>query len=133
MSQWTHISGVVRVDSMPVSIFPQDTKRIVEEIFYESLPSGSEGPAKVIIHEPPNPYNSISWGVVTIWGDLRDRGIEEVDGIKSWFEIRLAMMKVNSLMVRQASLVVDVEFNTTFIGIDKGDYDVDWLEVPYDQ
>lgn len=107
MSQWTHVAGVVRVDSpWGIILQPDRTQELLLKIFSKT-PSGSEGPAHVGVTKT-RAYNSMSWGYVSITGDLRD--FEDARGIVDWFERCLARLEEAKLMVRDAVLSIDIEY-----------------------
>ncbi len=106
MSQWTHVTGVARVDSLWGIVMPPDrTQDILQEIFSKP-PTGSEGPAHIGITKT-RAYNSMSWGYVSITGDLRD--FDDARGIMDWFEACLARFEDAKLLVRDAVLSIDIE------------------------
>ena len=97
MSQWTHVTGAIRIDGMP-KMRPdmynvEEVKKILgftcnfdssEENWNKcTVPCGSEGSIQYRIHE----YDTgLLWAIITIWGDLRDYGsVEDLEKIKVWF------------------------------------------------
>ena len=119
MSQWTHILGIIRYDSMMKNIWPEpmdkeiivrEEAELVDRLFKTSiLPTGSEGPIEIktiITNRGPT---------VIVTGDLRDFGSEDVPEILSWIvkvskEIEKTCEK-NSiiLMLRDGIVQCDVE------------------------
>ena len=115
MSQWTHVAGIIRLDSMGANIIRADTsfkngmiKEAVAKVLgktcdFESgdkawsqcgVPMGSEGSLQYRVH--PNSEedtHSLNWGYVAIWGDLRDFGMESVLKIQEWFQEGLEKLK----------------------------------------
>ena len=121
MSQWTHVLGVVRYDSINLNVWPEPLNKkglceselnIIEQFFSEDIPSGSEGPLQVdfvLTYRGPT---------ILITGDLRDFGHEDVGLIVDWLndrdkEMQLAIKKNSLLFVRDASIQCDVEGDKT--------------------
>ncbi len=152
MSQWTHVAGIIRLDSMGFAMVRLSDevklKQLNEAIknalgntySYEdnpeafgkcSVPTGSEGSLqyKVSRNTDENEH-ALSWGFVSIWGDLRDFGAEDVQGVVDWFQQSLdrlikpdgfgdpaemtdrekADYMLSAFMIRDAVLSVSVEF-----------------------
>lgn len=106
MSQWTHVAGVVRVDSpWGIIVQPDRTQGLLMKIFSEP-PTGSEGPAHIGITKTRE-CPSLSWGYVSIAGDLRD--FEDARGIVDWFEACLCQFADAKLIVRDAVLSIEIE------------------------
>ena len=98
MSQWTHVAGIIRIDSV-LEFVNQNTKIVLRDIITGmSLPAGSEGPVKIQTLERPDFYKTarISWGSVIITGDLRD--YDDVQELKEWW----------ISLIEKLSTVVDV-------------------------
>lgn len=108
MSQWTHVAGAVRYDSLP--FFP-DNKQRIQALIQENLPTGSEGPLTVTVEMTDD--HSLNVANVLIAGDLRDFGSEDVQGVLEWFGRIAKPDKSHSLMVRQAVLTIEVEAGET--------------------
>ncbi len=153
MSQWTHVAGIIRLDNMGVAMvmLPTETKheKIIAAVKkalgntcdYESgsesweqcsVPRGSEGSLQYrVFRNSDRDDNALSWGYVSIWGDLRDVGDEDVPGIVDWFQKSLEKLgkpdKLNdtaemtnyekadymlsSFMIRDAVLSIGVEYS----------------------
>ena len=87
MSRWTHVAGLVRIDSVAHLLVGGDWKPSLTNFLADALPAGSEGPLQFQVVEKPDTPNSACRGWVSIWGDLRDFGDEEeVASIKAWIE-----------------------------------------------
>ncbi len=108
MSQWTHIAGLIRLDSMGAIIvrlpFEEMAKRVKEAAakalgntfeFESSLevsqrcnvPAGSEGSLQYKVYtNTESDTHSLSWGYVAIWGDLRGFGTEDYPEVLEWFQ-----------------------------------------------
>ena len=128
MSQWTHVSGNIRIDSL----FGIDdlTLEILEEILGKvidfedegewetKLPLGSEGSIKYVIWENPR-ESALAHYSVSIFGDLRN--YDDVNEIEKWFEgVLFSKYNIISrktkkpfeahLIIRDAVLSIDVEY-----------------------
>ncbi len=108
MSQWTHVAGIIRIDSMGVAILRGPAEKKVEKIKeavtkalgntcdFESsseafaqcnVPGGSEGSLQYTIsRNSDEDEHALSWGYIAIWGDLRDFGAEDVQSVVDWFQ-----------------------------------------------
>lgn len=155
MSQWTHVAGIIRLDCLHaiVRATPEYKNKIMKQAVAKALgwctnedgmseckdcklPCGSEGSliyrVSSNLEDPDN--NALSWGYVSIWGDLRDFGLTDVGKIKSWFEQSInRLMKresgevgsmsmaekaeyvLSSFSIRQAVLHIYVEYNPSII------------------
>ena len=123
MSNWTHVAGIIRVNSLrQTGDTEQQAKERMLKIFGKSfgfedvdafddaeinpndyLPFGSEGSLDIDIWINPE-ISSIAAYTISIFGDLRD--YDNPDEIVSWFK-----RKCNQLSVRQAAIVVNNEQN----------------------
>lgn len=119
MSFWTHVAGIIRVDSMrafedenPISY--EDHVKAFEKILgkhysfrdtwldnfnKEEIPRGSEGSLNWSLWVNPE-VNAVPAYTISIFGDLRD--YTDVDAIKAWF--KKACLKLD---VRQAVITID--------------------------
>lgn len=112
MSQWTHVAGIIRLDSLGYNLVmgmeAREKNRLVREAAVKAMgrttprdlelsdreewnrcdvPQGSEGSLQYdVIANSERDTHSLSWGCVAIWGDLRDFGYEDVPKIKEWFQ-----------------------------------------------
>lgn len=111
MSQWTHVAGIIRLDSIGATLLrgnkdeiTRQVKEAAEKILgytvkFDSpaeqpctVPTGSEGSLQYeVVHTGGD--GELAWGHVAIWGDLRDFGEEDVPKITKWFEESLLKMK----------------------------------------
>ena len=123
MSNWTHVAGIVRVDSIRCFMPEPNWEKIFgKELHYEDdieiwedaennpdnyLPMGSEGSLKITIWENPSINDCFSYAV-SIFGDLRDHDSSEE--IIKWFEDKV---KNNGLIIRQAVITVENEVKGT--------------------
>ena len=74
MSRWTHVAGLIRIDSVSRQLAGVDWVPLLQhELTRYELPSGSEGPIEFRIADVAD-ENSMSRGWLAIWGDLRDFG-----------------------------------------------------------
>jgi len=117
MSQWTHIAGLIRLDSMgavlvrlPVREMNDRLKVAVAKALgntcdFESsieasevcnVPCGSEGSLqyKVLSNsDSDKDAHALSWGYVVIWGDLRNFGTEDYPEVLEWFQKSLEQLQ----------------------------------------
>lgn len=141
MSNWTHVAGIIRFDSMrgmkgylKENIKADDytlddfhnligkeclwgcsnkTLEDFEENPDDYLPMGSEGSLQLSLWINPEKDCSFSY-VVSIFGDLRDH--DDANEIIEWFKKKLkSIEKVyeNNLFVRQATITANNEYNGT--------------------
>lgn len=110
MSVWTHVAGVIRVDSirglMPA---PKFDKIFIKRLWGDTnmdcnMPMGTEGSLDFRIIENPDKDCMAAYTVV-IFGDLRDYGADNIPDIKDWWERVLAEFDI----VRQAVLQIRPE------------------------
>ena len=129
MSQWTHVCGCVRIDS----IFHEMVNSQIEAVFgkilhYESdgwmwdeqencpelyTPTGSEGGIEYDVWENPKDYMAASHNI-SIFGDLRD--YDNAEEIIEWFNkickafvIRDAVLNIEVEYIKTVTLVYDGE------------------------
>ena len=121
MSNWTHVAGIVRVDSFR-GLFGEDepnfTKVFGKEVEWDSpredwneayehpekyLPRGSEGSLTMSVWTNPDLDRADAY-TVSIFGDLRDH--DDPDAIVEWFKEKCA-----GLWVRNACICVNNEWN----------------------
>jgi len=116
MSNWTHVAGVIRVDSLR-GVMPEPNW---DEIFGKELdygepeedgvkymPAGSEGSLSKVVYENDNTSSAAAYVVVVV-GDLRDH--YDAQGIVDWFK---DICMNHDLWIRQASITVENELNGT--------------------
>ena len=120
MSIWTHVAGVVRIDSIRISDdIPNFDKYFGKEWTFDDMwddepiyrefetnpdafmPSGSEGSLQKSVWVNPD-RNSMSAYTITIFGDLRD--YDDPNAIISWFKDCC-----KDVWVRQAVITVETE------------------------
>ena len=109
MSQWTHVCGCIRIDALRGMGLSNSTRHEIQIQADEGLPSGSEGPLEIFIHENGNIHAVAAFAVMVI-GDLRDFGADDVPRIHEWFENFTSNF---GLMIRQAIIEVEVEGGET--------------------
>lgn len=97
MSQWTHVSGMIRFDTMQVMLGISN-EQLIQRVkarmgntvdFADSeekwnkcnVPKGSEGSIQYEVFLT-NEENHLARVAVAIWGDLRD--FEDVDAVEAW-------------------------------------------------
>jgi hypothetical protein len=115
MSQWTHLAGIIRLDSLGASIvraYPGGKLNKIKEAVTKALgntcnfespeetwdkcdvPMGSEGSLQYNVFPNSDRDNcSLSWGYAVIWGDLRDFGLDDVPKIHEWFQNSIERLK----------------------------------------
>ena len=111
MSNWTHVAGVIRVDSFSGNLDFDDL--IGSEWDYygnftkgsKRMPDGSEGSLQKSVWKNPD-ESCVAKYTVSIFGDLRDH--DEPQEIIDWFK-----EVCDSLWVRQAIITVSNERNGT--------------------
>jgi len=107
MSQWTHVAGLIRLDSMESVVkLPIkekagkmqeaikkalgntcDFESSLEETQACNVPQGSEGSLQYRVYRNSDEdEHALSWGYIAIYGDLRDFGKEDESEIVDWFQ-----------------------------------------------
>jgi len=130
MSQWTHITGVIRFDSILQNMWPEpfdktnkaiEEVKIVHDIFQRGIePAGSEGPIKI------DTIMTNRGPTVVLTGDLRSFGVEDLKTITEWLQDRETAISKDSrlpmLMVRDTNIICDVEFDGLYLITHDHDY-----------
>jgi hypothetical protein len=118
MSQWTHVSGLIRIDAIPSVDGTTITKvenRFGKTCTYDddsatwdacTVPSGSEGSLQYEVKVTGE--DSLRWGIVSVWGDLRD--YEDYTAIYEWVK-----KSCKPFMIRSCMIKIDVEYKGTYI------------------
>lgn len=118
MSLWTHVSAIARVDSFGEIDFEKEfgkevhfdsdenTWRDAEEHPEKYLPLGSEGSLNMSVWETSE-ENNLARYTVSIFGDLRN--YYEYNNLINWFK-----NKLENMMIRQASITVELEFDKSY-------------------
>ena len=120
MSVWTHVAGVIRIDSIRISDDIFDFDKVFgkewtfddmwdDEPSYKEfevnpdafMPSGSEGSLNKSVWINPD-RNCMSAYTITVFGDLRD--YDDPDAIISWFKDCC-----KDVWVRQAVITVETD------------------------
>lgn len=110
MSQWTHIAGTIRIDTVDHEGVKEQLKNVLGQTWEcgdtvdpdtEYAPYGSEGSIQYTITENPN-ESCIAAFVVTFYGDLRN--YDNDTKIIAWFE-----KACDAFYIRQATITIDVE------------------------
>ena len=140
MSQWTHVSGIFRIDGMPKLVqYPSEYFKDIfgtpstnpwlkhaqgnykfpleEDSEYEQgkdIPGGSEG---TIQYEVIHAGEGMVWKTVAVWGDLRDFDTENATKlIDVWFHKIINTEKIlMGFIIRAAHLFVEVENGPHYI------------------
>jgi hypothetical protein len=127
MSQWTHVCGAIRIDGLEFlgkNIAVELSNNFGNTVSFDdpeedwdfcNVPCGSEGSIQYDIQHTGDD-NSISWGVVYIWGDLRDYCNNEA--IYQW--IRKAC-ESKSYFIRSCCVKIDIEGNDSYIVLDENE------------
>ena len=96
MSQWTHVAAIFRLDSIgkisDEDIYKVFGKEITWNDLYnydesedtKTLPMGSEGTLEMSIWHNPD-KSCIASTTVSVFGDLRDYGENDINKLKEWF------------------------------------------------
>ena len=120
MSQWTHVSGIIRIDSLQMDIKDEIREAFGNTFSYEDeaekwdncdVPFGSEGSIQYNIFEYPDRKDSFIYGHISIWGDLRN--FSNVKDIYGWIVDSINKLKVGH--VRDLSVSIDVESHNRHI------------------
>jgi len=116
VSKWTHVAGCIRIDELP----PDNPKLhllIQEKIAarFASPPRGSEGPIRYHVIRTGNDY-SAAWGLVYMYGDLRDFEDSEVHRILIWLQ-----NACQDLWIRSCCVKIDVKNGPTYLITDSKD------------
>lgn len=140
MSQWTHITGTVRIDAFLLD--HKLVKSIVKKCFgntchYNSkpnewdkcnVPCGSEGSLQYDIiysgyqHKKGKiESSSVSWGTVQIWGDLRN--YDDHEEIYQWLCNIVKKLNKNHLDVRDMVIKINIEYQSDYIVTIQGEND----------
>ena len=120
MSQWTHVCGCIRYDALRMAGMPYNTlceikKLVGNQVTFDdpkdkwdacNVPCGSEGSIQFVFWSNPH-LTSLAAFTVSVFGDLRDFGKEDVPKIKEWFE---RITKGKGIIVRNAILEICVEY-----------------------
>lgn len=121
MSNWTHVAGIVRIDTFDTA--NPETEKQIREVFGKAvdwdspeelweeyhahpeafLPCGSEGSLDMTVWINPD-RSCLPRATVSIFGDLRDH--DDPDAIIVWFKD-----KCSKFWIRNASIVVNNEWN----------------------
>jgi len=136
MSQWTHLAGTIRVDGFtldpeqranlagtiracvgPTCGFAdqEESWSAVEDA--KMVPLGSEGSARWK-WQPYERDSSVMLGQINIWADLRGVGEDPaatVEEMRLWVEKICSNLKKASLSVRDAVLMVNIEYKGQWV------------------
>lgn len=111
MSVWTHVAGLIRIDSLPLAGLPYLHAEALERLFLMGVPGGSEGPLRVVAWKARPLPESVVWGYLAIDGDLRDFGAEDLPKIPAWLNdvCRIVFTPDNNAVLRQGVVQAEVE------------------------
>lgn len=128
MSRWTHVAGIIRIDSIMRHLKPVMEPDLGRIISWEDMcdadeedsivPIGSEGSLHWSFEETGS-TSSVSWGNLHISGDLRD--YEDDEAIIEWIK---SSTQSNDWFIRQAIITIEVEGNA--IKVLHKNYSEDW-------
>lgn len=116
MSVWTHVAGMIRVDSFRFKDTQKpdwnrligrpslwgsigETERYLEKHPEQRMPSGSEGSLNFTVWENPDD-SQISAYVVSVFGDLRD--YDDTAAIIEWFKKVCSRLWVRNAVIEAA-------------------------------
>ena len=113
MSIWTHVAGLIRIDTIQIPGAYVDEDNLVtrlgkistfEEPVETKVPIGSEGSLRYEIIDTDITGNSMTKWAIAIWGDLRDFDENDTDSIIKWIK-----KVTEGLMVRNGILTIETE------------------------
>ena len=114
MSQWTHVTALIRYDAVLAMMGEPITKEELGEIStFENpiddtiIPCGSEGSLEYEILKTGGD-SSLACRAVAFWGDLRDFGKNEIEDVKSILDYLDKITK--DKMIRSGVVEITVEF-----------------------
>lgn len=127
MSNWTHVAGIIRLDSFRFNGEPNFDKLFGKELQWNSdesewdkadeypekyLPIGSEGSLSKTIWVNPDKSHIPAY-TISIFGDLRDH--ESANEIIEWFKEKCKLCDAgdDNVWIRQATITVSNEYSTT--------------------
>ena len=128
MSQWTHVCGCIRIDGL--EMFSRNIESGIRKSFgntysYEdnsetqnncTVPYGREGSVQYNVVKTGT-ENSMSWGLIYIWGDLRD--YSNYNEIYEWIKSSIDRLNNENLWVRNCAVLVEVEFSKSYFIFDE--------------
>lgn len=127
MSQWTHVAGCIRIDKLGGSdseIIHELTEKLGRTCEFDSshetweacnVPRGSEGSLQYSIGVTGEENSTdLDWGMVVIWGDLRD--YDNVEEIFQWIK-----KACSGEIIRGCAVKVDIEYQKSYFIFDAGD------------
>ena len=113
MSNWAHICGLIRIDSgfiddnMTIKDIDKMIKQEITKNLKKDLPKGTEGPLNYRIVKTNTDPNSVVWGFVSVFGDLRD--FENAYKFDSWIKNFGKSLNINICEVRDLCIKVYTE------------------------
>ena len=118
MSNWTHVAGIIRVDSLERVLMGKsaDFASLIGK-----LPFGSEGELKMMVWENPDKHSLVGY-TVSIFGDLRDH--DSAEEIIEWFKNVCTKLNAQNLSIRNATVTADNEFNGSSGWTYREDFDI---------
>ena len=146
MSQWTHVCGCIRIDTLPF------VQRSPERILYSrfgntvqfndppekwelcTVPRGTEGSVQYKVVKTAPHYNHMAWGVIYIWGDLRD--YESPQAIYEWIKKSCANLEADAMTIRDCIVKIDVEYRCNYLvttKVDNETYGTEFILIDMDK
>ena len=139
MSQWTHVSGSIRIDGFPQMGIVPNLRALLgtpstdafqwdgngKWVEAKDIPSGSEGS---IQWKDIRAGDGLVYVTVAVWGDLRDFGSADTPEIDAWFE-KIVTAAGEKALIRAAHLLVEVEGGSRYVLV-ATDGKVSRIEVP---
>jgi len=113
MSNWAHVCGLIRIDSlfidddMTIKDIDKMIKKEITKNLKKDLPKGTEGPLNYRIIKTNTDPNNVVWGFVSVFGDLRD--FEDAYGLNNWIENFGKSLNINICEVRDLCIKVYTE------------------------
>jgi len=109
MSTWTHVCGVIRIDSIRILNESKSLYNIISDFQNMSPPYGSEGGLTITGWEDSD-ISSLAAFTISIHGDLRD--YDDVEEIVDWIE---KVIRLNNLDIRQGICDIQVGGGESFV------------------
>lgn len=120
LTRWTHISGMIRIDDLPLLRSDKDIERRLKDRFgitvdlddeigawdHVNVPCGSDSSVQYQITVTRR-GSSTAWGYVAVWGDLMD--YDDVDAVVRWIKD-----STDGLAIRSASVLIEVSGKDTY-------------------
>ena len=131
MSIWTHAAGIIRVDSFgQFKDITENLKNLFKTCDFDSpikdwddcnVQKGSEGSLQVVVWKNPD-VECMASHTISIFGDLRDYGIEDKEKFITWWKaiLKRCAHVPGGCGIRNAVINVMFEDGGSYILDDKG-------------